>query len=133
VQVVRGQVIILAIVGTRTLACPGDPQRTGQAACYAIVTLAPDVVITGAARGTDALAAAAARWCGYTESRGTLRIFHPASYRWPDLKARDALLAAQCTHLLRISCKAATTYGSGWTADEAARLGADVDRLQVCP
>lgn len=132
-RVVRWQVIVLAVVGTRVLACPGDPQRTGQAAAFAIATLKPDVVITGAARGTDRLAAAAARWCGYAERDGTLRIFHPASYAWPDLRDRDGLLARQCTHLLRLSCRAATTYGSGWTADEAQRLGADVHRICICP
>jgi len=127
--------IILAIVGTRVLACPGDPLRTGRAATAAIDALRPDVVITGAARGTDRLAAAAARWRGYSQARGTLRVYEPASWDWPGFKARDEALAEDCTHLLRLHCAQAVTYGSGWTADEAERrLGPGfVHRILVCP
>src|SRR5262252_4926957 len=115
--------IVLAIVGTRVLACPGDPERCGRAATAAIISLRPHVVITGAARGTDKLAAAAARWLGYRQADGTLRVYEPDGYSWADLKARDEALAEHCTHLLRLACWQAVTYDSGWTADEAERIG----------
>ena len=131
--VVREQVSgVLAIVGTRTLACPQDPTVAGRLAADAIGALRPDVVITGAARGTDRLAAAAARWLGYRQADGTLRIYEPASYAWPDLRERDGRLAEDCTCLVRLHCRQATTYGSGWTADEAGRLGKPVRQILVC-
>lgn len=125
----------LAIVGTRVLACPGDRDRARTRAEAAIRCLSPAVVISGGADGTDTLAEEAAISLGYSEGAGTLRIFRPrlrrfhgeGGYQW-----RDEQIAQACTHLLRIACRQATTYGSGWTADRAEGLGVAVVRYDVC-
>lgn len=39
-------------------------------------------------------------------------------YKW-----RNRLMAQHCTHLLAIRSTTGHTYGSGWTADYAARIG----------
>ena len=125
----------LAIVGTRVLACPGDRGRAKARTMAAIKRLSPAIVISGGADGTDTLAEEAATELGYSESDGTLRIFRPrirrfhgdGGYRW-----RDEQIAQACTHLLRIACYQATTYGSGWTADRAEAFGALVVRHEVC-
>jgi hypothetical protein len=132
---IRGVAIRLAIIGTRVLDCPGDPERARARADLAIARLRPDVVISGGADGADAIGQAAAEAAGYSEADGTLIIHEPkvrrfhgeGGFRW-----RDELIAEGCTHLLRLHCRQATTYGSGWTADRASQLGAVVVRHQVC-
>lgn len=52
----------------------------------------------------------------------------PGGYR-----ERDEKIAQDCTHLLRLACRQATTYGSGWTADRAEQLGRIVVRDSMCP
>ena len=124
----------LAVVGTRVLACSGDRHRAARRVFQAIRRLRPEVVISGGAEGVDAIAEMVAISEGYGGRRllihrPTTRAFHgPGGYR-----ERDALIAAECTHLLRIACVKAKTYGSGWTADEAERLGRTVVRVQACP
>lgn len=125
----------LAIIGTRVLKCPDDISNAGHRALSAISRLRPAVVISGGAEGVDTVAEFIARAMGYSESSGTLIIHRPAARRFHGVggyRERDALIAADCTHLLRLSCRQATTYGSGWTADEAERLGRIVVRMQVC-
>lgn len=125
----------LAIVGTRVLACPGDRDRTKARAAAAIRRLSPAVVISGGADGTDTLAEQAAVELGYSEDDGTLRVFRPRVRRFHGeggYRERDEQIAQACTHLLRIACRQATTYGSGWTADRAEGLGAVVVRYDVC-
>ncbi len=125
----------LAIVGTRVLACPGDQDRARTRAAAAIRRLSPAVVISGGADGTDTLAEQAAVELGYSEAAGTLRIFRPRVRRFHGpggYRERDEQIAQACTHLLRIACRQATTYGSGWTADRAEGLGATVVRYDVC-
>jgi len=92
-------------------------------------------VISGGADGVDSIAAQAAATYGYTEADGSLVVHRPAKKRFHGAggyRERDGLIAADCTHLLRLSCMQATTYGSGWTANEAERLGKIVVRAQVC-
>lgn len=125
----------LAIVGTRVLACPGDRTRAKARAAAAIRHLSPAIVMSGGADGTDRLAEEAAAELGYSEAGGTLRIFRPRvrRFRGPGgYRERDEQIARACTHLLRIACRQATTYGSGWTADRAEELGALVVRHEVC-
>jgi hypothetical protein len=60
--------------------------------------------------------------------RPKVKGFHgPGGYR-----ERDLRIATEATHLLRIACKQATTYGSAFTADEAERQNKIVARWQVC-
>lgn len=125
----------LAIVGTRVLDCPGDRDRAKDRAAAAIRKLAPGVVISGGAPGSDTLAAQAAVELGYSEADGTLLIFRPRVHRFRGeggFRDRDEKIAQACTHLLRMYCQHAVTYGSGWTADRAAGLGAVVVRYDVC-
>jgi hypothetical protein len=125
----------LAIVGTRVLACPGDRGRAKARAATAITKLTPDVVISGGAEGSDEIGETAATELGYTEEAGTLLIIRPRVRRFHGpggYRDRDEQIAQACTHLLRISCRQATTYGSGWTADRAEALGAIVVRYEVC-
>jgi hypothetical protein len=125
----------LAIVGTRVLACAGDRDRARARAEAAIKRLVPDVVISGGAEGADTLAGEAAIRAGYSEETGTLVIFRPRVRRFHGpggFRERDEQIAQDCTHLLRIACGTATTYGSGWTADRAEELGAVVVRYDAC-
>jgi hypothetical protein len=80
----------------------------------------PNLIVSGAAPGIDALAATMAR-----ERDIELREFPPAHPRWePDgYKQRNDLIADSCTRLMRIACRWATTYGSGYTHDRASAQG----------
>jgi len=44
---------------------------------------------------------------------------------------QERLIAADCTHLLRVAARSSRTYGSGWTADQAQRLGRLVIRERL--
>ena len=130
-----GPGVRLAIVGTRVLACRGDRGRAKARAVAAIKRLSPGMVISGGADGSDKLGEEAATGFGYSEEAGTLAIFRPRVRRLHGpggFRERDEQIAQACTHLLRISCQRATTYGSGWTADRAEELGAMVVRYDVC-
>lgn len=84
----------------------------------------------------DSLARTIALLFGYSEDDGTMVIYWPTAKRFHGpggYRARDAQIAEDCSHLLRLHCRQSTTYGSGWTADEAERLGRIVVRQQVCP
>lgn len=125
----------LAIVGTRVLACDGDVGRVAERVQRAIEKLRPAVIISGGAFGVDLLAEVVAKAAGYREDAGTLLIFRPTvrRFRGPGgYRERDLRIAAECTRLLRLSCRQAKTYGSGWTADQAERMGKIVIREQVC-
>jgi hypothetical protein len=125
----------LAVVGTRVLQCPGDSVNAARRIRVAIEHLCPAVVISGGAVGVDTIAEIVARTMGFCEKQGTLVIRRPKvqRFRGPGgYRERDAQIAQDCTHLLRLACRQATTYGSGWTADEAQRLGRIVVREQVC-
>ena len=125
----------LAIVGTRVLACPGDRDRASPGRRQRSGASRPPSSYRGGADGTDTLAEQAAVELGYSEAAGTLRIFRPRvrRFRGPGgYRERDEQIAQACTHLLRIACRQATTYGSGWTADRAEGLGAVVVRYDVC-
>jgi hypothetical protein len=125
----------LAIVGTRVLAHPGDRKRAKARATAAIKKLSPNVVISGGADGSDKLGEEAAVELGYSEEDGTLVILRPRVRRLHGpggFRERDEQIAQACTHLLRIFCWRATTYGSGWTADQAEELGAAVVDYDAC-
>ncbi len=126
--------IALAIVGTRVLAHPQDRFNAACRVLAAIGALRPDVVISGGAAGVDSIAEENARHLGYHDHenliihRPTVKRFHgPGGYR-----ERDERIARECTHLLRIACSSATTYGSGWTADFAETAGKIVVRHILC-
>ncbi len=127
---------VLAVVGTRVLACRGDAARAGLRIRRAIHALQPACVVSGGAKGVDAIAEAIAIDLGYSEDAGTLVVHRPTVRRFHGpggYRERDAMIARDCTHLLRIACIKATTYGSGWTADWAQQLGRIVVRDSPCP
>lgn len=128
--------VVLAVVGTRVLACRGDAERAGLRIRRAITTLHPVKIVCGGAKGIDKIAENIAIDFGFSEARGTLLVHRaqiaqfwgPGGYR-----ERDGWIARDCTHLLRIACRQATTHGSGWTADKAQTLGRVVVRDSPCP
>lgn len=128
--------IVLAVVGTRVLACDGDQAGAAWRIDSVIKALNPDVVISGGADGVDTIAEIVASSLGYWEDNGKLVIHRPTVKRFygaGGYRARDIVIAYQCTHLLRLACRQATTYGSGWTADYAESLGRIVRRASPCP
>ncbi len=58
-------------------------------------------------------------------------IHHPKTKDWQGFKARNILVAEACTVLYAIRSTKSTTYGSGWTADYAEKLGKEVHRYYV--
>lgn len=88
----------------------------------------PELIISGGADGIDALAELLA-----DIALIPTKIFLPDNKRWePDgYKARNTHIAEDCTHLLCIRTQQSTTYGSGWTADLAERLGKTVWRVII--
>lgn len=123
----------LAIVGSTKFK---DPQAMERAENLIRATLDkhnPEAVISGGAPGIDNLAARVATELGY--SKGNLEhdlIEHlPQTNDWANgFKPRNTLIAEQCTHLIRIACRESKTYGSGWTADLAEKLGKPVHRVE---
>lgn len=93
-----------------------------------VVLEKPSVIISGGAEGIDIIADNVA-WV-----RDIQFIRHlPIHNRWePEgYKERNTKIAEDCTHLLCIRTQQSTTYGSGWTADLAERLGKTVWRVII--
>jgi hypothetical protein len=118
---------VLAIVGSVRFADPDWQDKAQEAIAEAIAEHRPDVVISGGAEGMDSFAVKIAEDLYGIRTHEYL----PKHRRWePDgFKARNTLVAQECTRLLAIRCHASKTYGSGWTADEAERRGKPVRRV----
>ena len=118
---------VLAIVGSTRFVDPCWRDKAEDAIGEAIAEHRPDVVISGGADGIDTFA------INYTGALYSIRTheYLPKHSRWePEgFKARNVLIAKACTRLLAIRCHASKTYGSGWTADYAERLGKPVRRV----
>lgn len=119
----------LAIVGSTEF--ENDPLGTLQASWYigrSLIELMPALVISGGAPGIDTLAAEMARAADIE-----VKEHFPKHKRWaPEgFKDRNLLIAQDCTHLLRIAHPDSTTYGSGWTADQAESMGRIVERIHI--
>jgi ribA/ribD-fused uncharacterized protein len=126
----------LAVVGSAARHfTPRTSALARQRISLAIWRLRPEVVISGGCPkgGVDIWARDIAGVYGYTIEGGDFIEHQPAHERWaPDgYEARNSLVAGDCTHLLRLAARASRTYGSGWTADKAQRLGRLVVREQL--
>lgn len=121
----------LAIVGNTQFSAPDAELRARRLIRTTLLQLMPDEVISGGADGLDTWAEEEAVDLGWFEHADTLRIFRAQrrSWRGPGgFQERNLQIATRCTHLLRISCPQAKTYGSGWTADRAQDMGKPVWR-----
>lgn len=123
----------LAIVGSTKFADPFAEAIARELINRKLFWFRPAVVISGGAEGVDEMAEQIAWLHGYREGDGAMKpliIHRPKNRRWqPEgFKERNLRIAEDCTHLLAIRCKRATTYGSGWTADRAEELGKTVWR-----
>lgn len=119
----------LAIVGSTTFADAWDDEVREIIGDH-LDRLHPVLVISGGALGVDSWAVDEAKALGIPT-----REYLPEHRRWAPtgFKARNILIATNCTHLLRVYCPHGRTYGSGWTADYAERLGRTVTRIAVPP
>jgi hypothetical protein len=90
----------------------------------------PDEVISGGASGLDTIGIQIANLLEVH-----YRNFLPENKRWePDgYKARNIEIASTCTRLVCVRHFASKTYGSGWTADHAERIGKKVERFMFMP
>lgn len=118
--------VILAIVGSTQFA--QDAEATNWAANIIrakFTELKPDEVVSGGARGIDSLGARLAE-CAHIPVREYL----PTNKRWAPhgYMERNILVAERCTHMVCIRHYLSKTYGSGWTADYAEKLGKIVER-----
>lgn len=121
--------VVLAIVGSTRFA--GDSERTLAALrriTETVAELRPDRIVSGGAKGIDTIAARYAY-----RHRIPLTEHLPKRPRWaPDgYRDRNLLIAQECTHLLCIRHPLSRTYGSGWTADQAEKLGKRVCRVTI--
>jgi hypothetical protein len=111
---------ILAIVGSVKFACPDGLHIVTHVIVHEFKVRRPDRFTSGGADGTDLQAEGLADELGIPKS-----IHLPKNRRWaPEgVKARNILVAAECTRLLAIRCAESKTFGSGYTRDLAAKRG----------
>lgn len=117
---------ILAIVGSTDWEGGEDGLVQAQALIVRILSESrPDKVISGGAPGIDTTAIIIAKSMGIPTHE-----YKPEFRRWAPrgFKARNILIARECTRLLSIRSRVSKTYGSGWTADFAESHGKPVDR-----
>lgn len=134
----------LAIVGSRGV----SSYQSSSIIKQAILDHQPRIVISGGANGVDMTSVQIAHELGYA----TLE-FLPTQKTWDaegqgdptesitengmtvtvpgGFKQRNMKVAESCDCLVRISSVNTKTYGSGWTADYAERLGKKVTRFNV--
>jgi hypothetical protein len=119
---------VLAIVGSVRFADPDWREKATDIIDEELFRFPdpPDLVVSGGAEGIDSLADNLCAYHGIA-----FKEFPPKHRHWePEgFKARNILVAETCTRLLRVSCHGSTTYGSGWTADYAEKLGKRVRRV----
>lgn len=121
--------VVLAVVGSTEFAKDRQAAKVAfRHIANAIAALQPERVVSGGAVGIDQMAVAYARGAGIAVTEHL-----PKNKRWaPDgFRDRNLLIAHDCTHLLRIVHEDSKTYGSGWTADQAEKMGKHVERITV--
>jgi len=137
---------VLAIVGSRDV----PDYQSSSLVKQAILEHRPKLVVSGGARGVDSIAVVVARELGiptmeflpelstWDHEAGLLKdpieIFdeNGVQIKIPGgFKQRNMKVAEVCDCLVRISSATTKTYGSGWTADYAERIGKRVHRYTV--
>lgn len=114
---------VLAIVGSRLLQGNAEAERAIREVFEAH---RPRHFVSGGAVGVDSMAEAEADRRGYPKT-----IHLPEQRNWNSYKKRDQLIANDAECLVRIYAAWATSYGSGWTADQAEKRGARVWRIRI--
>ncbi len=117
----------LAIVGSRD--CTIEQCKTARLIIRAFIqNLVPEEVISGGAEGIDTLAES-------ETNKFELEFlkFLPRNKRWtPDgYMERNQRIAYHCDMVLCIRTEQSESYGSGWTADYAEKLGKKVVRITI--
>jgi hypothetical protein len=137
---------VLAIVGSRDVPDYVSSSLVKQA----ILEHKPSMVVSGGAKGIDTMAEIMAYEMGIPVMQ-----FMPSEHSWDPTpkapadpievvvdmgmnivipggyKARNMKIAESCDCLVRIASSTTKTYGSGWTADYAERIGKRVIRHTV--
>jgi hypothetical protein len=136
---------VLAIVGSRDV----PDYQSASLIRQALLEHKPMLVISGGAKGVDTAAVTIARAMGIStieyipmqhswdppvvgeatealDDTGNFQVFVPGGY-----KNRNMKIAESCDCLVRISSGTTKTYGSGWTADYAEKIGKRVIRHTV--
>lgn len=123
----------LAVVGSTNI----TPKQRGIASVIIdgfYYSYRPELVISGGAVGIDSLAKGrVTAWNRDQIWNINFLEFLPENNRWEPngYKERNIKIAEECTDLLCIRSQQSTTYGSGWTADQAERLGKTVWRITI--
>ena len=113
----------LAIVGNTIL---HDSLEAFASVEDAIERHGPKLIVSGGAIGVDKMAE------HHAQKRDIpFREHLPKTRDWAGYKARNRKIVEDCDHLVRIFTKRAETYGSGWTADYARKLGKTVEEIEV--
>ncbi len=136
---------VLAIVGSRDLPAYSTESKIKEV----LLDHKPKMVVSGGAKGVDSQARVIALESGiaFMEFVPTVRSFHAPGVgeatesiradgvmevRVPGgFETRNRAVADVCTCLVRISSPTTKTYGSGWTADYAEKIGKNVERFVV--
>ncbi len=113
----------LAIVGSLSLRDSIDAQALIE---RLLDELKPEWVISGGADGIDTMAVSTAQLKGIETKE-----YLPKARNWPAFKARNIQIAQACDRLVAIRDPESRTYGSGWTADYAEKLGKPVQRHMI--
>lgn len=123
----------LAVVGSVNI----TPHQRGLASTIIdgfFFAYTPEEVISGGAPGIDSLAKGrVVAWNRNQEWHIDFDEILPKNQRWEleGFKERNIKIAEACDYLLCIRTQQSTTYGSGWTADHAERLGKTVWRVMI--
>lgn len=119
--------MILAVVGS-TMLDSGEQTDAARKLIRATLVYPWLKIVSGGAVGIDSLAEQIAAEEGFDFEK-----FLPENRRWAPngYKARNMQIAETCSHLLCIRTSQSKTYGSGWTADYAEKLGKTVHREKI--
>jgi hypothetical protein len=136
---------VLAIVGSRDLPAYSTESKIREV----LLDHKPKMVVSGGARGVDSQARIIAIASGIQfmeflpqhpafhapatgeaiesiRADGVMEVIVPGGFQ-----ARNEAVADACTCLVRIASPTTKTYGSGWTADYAEKIGKNVERFVV--